>query len=249
MTDRTSIIPSWTWGSSTRLVSVDNTMSASQQLAAVTLPEPAVCSLYFQISIVVPSTDSFAAIGAFTINLLQGIGRVTVPRQISFDSQPSVYAPIEFTMPFVPLHALQVNVQQICHDIVSSPIETEIYLVLSPITRIASKEAKDAMTFGMALPGEADSLDDDMVAELEAESPTVASIMANEARARGQQQPEAEGLEGEDEEAPEVLSADQAVVQDIVAALTERLGRRPSRTEAESAVRRFQSRIMRRSLR
>jgi hypothetical protein len=247
------IVPSWTWGSSTRLLSVDNTMSPSAQLAAVTLPEPAVCSLYFQVQIVTPSSDLFAAISAFTLNLLQGVGRVVVPRQISFDSQPSVGGPIEFTLPFVPLHALQVNVQQICHDIVSSPIETEIYLVLSPLTRIAQNKVKDAMVFGMALPGEADSLDDQQLEELETESPTVNEIMradfAPSVEGAGDEGDEGDEGEEERDEEPRIVSPEKAIIQDIVRALTSRLGRRPSRREAMDAVARFQSRLIRRSLR
>ena len=249
-----SIVPSWTWGSSTRLISLDNNPSPSAQLAAVTLPEPAVCSLYFQISIVTPSTDPFAAIAAFTLNLLQGVGRVVVPRQISFDSQPAVGMPIEFTIPFVPLHALQVNVEQVCHDIVLSPIETETYLVLSPLTRIAADKVKDAMVFGMALPGEADSLDNDLLEELETEGPTVNQVMHADfaPTVDGSEEPnepdEPEEPE-EPEEEPRIVSPEKAIIQDIVRLLTQRLGRPPTRKEAKDAVQRFQSRMIRRSLR
>jgi hypothetical protein len=235
-------------------MSIDNNPTPSAQLAAVTLPEPAVCSLYFQITIVTPSTDNFAAIAAFTLNLLQGVGRVVIPRTITFDSQPSVAGPIEFTIPFVPLHALQVNVEQVCHDIVLSPIETEIYMVLSPITRIAASKVKDAMVFGMDLPGEADSLDDQQLEELETESPTVNQIMHADFSpvvdgSDGSEEPEGEEAEEEEEPERRVLSAEQAIVQDIVSLLARRLGRPPTRKEARDALQRFQSRMIRRSLR
>jgi hypothetical protein len=232
------IAPSWTWGSSTRVLSVDNTISPSQQLASISLPEPAVCTLYFQCSVTKASVDAGAAIRAFTLNLLEGIGRVTIPRQITFDAQPAIDAPIEFTLPFVPLHALQVNVQQICQLIVTDPIETECYLVLSPLTRVPAPVAQGAMKFGMSLPGEADSLDDELLGELETESPTVAEVMAFDAT----------GTPGEIEE-PEVPDESRIIVRRIIARLTERLGRPPTREEASAAVKRVQDRMVRRSLR
>lgn len=234
------IPPSWTWGRSLRVESVDNTLTQSAQLAQVTFPEPAVCTLYFQVAIVQPSVDPFAAVGAFTLNLFQGIGRVTVPRQISFDSQPAINAPLEFTIPFLPVHALEVNVQQVCHDIVASPIVTECYLMISPITRIDAKTAKDAMVFGMSLPGEADSLDDELLGELETEAPSVADVMVADATGTP-----VEVLTPE-QEAPD---ESQIIVRGILARLTERLGRPPTRAEAQTAVKRVQDRMVRRSLR
>lgn len=221
---------SWTWGSSVRVLSIDNTISPSAQLAAVTLPEPAVCSLYFQVTITRASTDPLATIRAYTLNLLQGIGRVTIPRQITFDAQPAVGAPIEYTLPFMPIHALNVNVQQLCQNIVVSPMETECYLVLSPLTRVAAAP-DEGMTFGMDLPGEADELDHELVQELEEDCPTVAEVMT----------------ESTDE--PEIIerpSEARVIVDQIVARLTERLGRPPTRPEAEAAVRRVQARLDRR---
>jgi hypothetical protein len=225
---------SWTWGSSVRVLSVNNTISPSLQLAAVTLPEPAVCSLYFQVAITQASTDPLATVRAYTLNLLQGIGRVTIPRQITFDAQPAVGAPIEFTLAFMPLHALQVNVQQLCQNIVASPMETECYLVLSPLHRVAASPSDQGMTFGMDLPGEADELDHELVQELEEDCPTVAAVMAA----------------GDDSVAePEIIerpSEARVIVDQIIARLTERLGRPPTRPEAEAAVRRVQERLDRR---
>jgi hypothetical protein len=229
---------SWTWGSSVRVLSVDNTISPSLQLGAVTLPEPAVCSLYFQVTITRASTDPLAAVRAYTLNLLQGVGRVTIPRQITFDAQPAVGAPIEFTLAFMPLHALQVNVQQLCQNIVASPMETECYLVLSPLHRVAAAPAEQGMTFGMDLPGEADELDHELVQELEEDCPTVAAVMAA----------------GDDDSVaePEIIerpSEARVIVDQIIARLTERLGRPPTRPEAEAAVRRMQARLDRRGAR
>jgi hypothetical protein len=237
--EQKGIAPSWTWGSSARVTSVDNTMTPSVQLAAVNLPEPAVCSLYFQVQIVVPSTDVLAAVGAFSLFMLQGVGRVTVPRTITFDSQPAIDSPLEFTLPFVPLHALQVNVQQICHDIATSPLTTEVYLVMSPITRIAAEKGKDPMVFGMSLPGEADSMDHELVAELEAEAPSVAAIMAADAEGRVLEEPEE----------PEVVTVEDQQIEAIANHLATRLGREPTDQEILTAYERLQRRRRRRAWR
>lgn len=233
-----AIPASWTWGSSIRVLSRDNNMSPSLQLAAVTLPEPAVCTLYFQVAITQASTDPLATIRTYTVNLLQGIGRVTVPRQIVFDAQPAVGAPIEYTLPFMTIHALQVNVQQLAQNIVASPIETECYLILAPLTRVAEAPEGAPIDFGMALPGEADSLDHELVAELQEEGPTVAQVMAAEADVADQP-----------DELVEVMSPEQAIVQDIVAHLRDRLGRAPTRPELKAAVQRVQDRMVRRGTR
>lgn len=241
-----NIAPSFTWGSSANLISVKDGVSVSAQLAAVNLPEPTVCTLYFQTRIVRDTTPAGATIQVFTLNLFQGIGRVTVPRQISFAAQPAKSQPIEFTIPFVPVHALQVNISQVAGNIPgigSWELETETYLVLAPLTRIAEPkaEAKAAeMKFGMAMPGEADSLDDDMRDELEAEAPTVAEIMARETT--GEIEPEPEDL---DEPLPP-LSPERSIVDQIINELKIRLGRAPTRAEAEAAVNRVQSRMARR---
>lgn len=232
------IAPSFTWGASAKLLTTQALVgkSVSIQLAQVSLPEPAVCSLYFETKIT--RASQFASVKVFTLNLVQGVGRVAVPRQISFIGQPSFTSPIEFTIPFVPLHALNVNIEQICDfvGIGNDELETETYLVLSPLTRMADKYQK--IRFGMAMPGEADSLDDDMREELEAESPTVVEIMSGEAEppSRGGQY-----------EPPRTQAG--SMVAEIIAQLTERLGRPPTRPEAEQAVQRVQARLARRGVR
>ncbi len=237
-----TIAPSFTWGSSAKCISTLSNLSASAQLAQVSLPEPAVCTLYFQTTIT-RSTNSAATIKVFTLNLLQGIGRVTVPRQISFAAQPALSQPIEFTLPWVPLHALQVNVSQVCNglSVATDELETETYLVLAPLTRIAIPKSEQ-MKFGMALPGEADSLDDDMRDELEAEAPTVAEIMGREMTGEIEPEPEPDPE-------PPPMSAEGSIVSQIIAELTERLGRVPTRAEAKAAVARVQARLSRRGVR
>jgi hypothetical protein len=238
---------SWTWGSSCRVISYDDLLTASQQLAAVTLPEPAIVSIYFQVSIVrrndAPAPALQSTIRSFTINLAEGIGRVTIPRQISFDAQPADDAPIEFTIPFLPVHALQVNVQQMTQNVGAAPpppadpyfLETECYMVLAPLTRIAAPP-EAPQEFGMALPGEADSLDDDLLDELEAEAPSVAEMMVGD-RLGTEPVPEVELVE------PEGPTPARLIVDRIVARLTRRLGRKPTRSEAIIAIGRAQRRL------
>lgn len=239
MSQSTNVIaPSFTWGSSTRMISTLNALTQSAQLAQVTLPEPSVCTLYFQTRIA-RNTNLAAVVSVFTLNLLQGLGRVTVPRQISFAAQPAMVQPIEFTLPFVPLHALQVNVSQTCTglSVGTDELETETYLVLAPLTRMKDKTPNE-MKFGMAMPGEADSLDDDQREELEAEAPTVAEIMGREVTGEIEPEPEPE--------TELVLTPEASIVQGIIAELRTRLGRAPTRQEAEAAVTRVQARIARR---
>lgn len=241
MTQSTNVIaPSFTWGSSTRMISTLNALTQSAQLAQVTLPEPSVCTLYFQTRIV-RNTNLAAVVSVFTLNLLQGLGRVTVPRQISFAAQPAMVQPIEFTLAFVPLHALQVNVSQTCAglSVGSDELETETYLVLAPLTRMKDKTPNE-MKFGMAMPGEADSLDDDMRDELEAEAPTVAEIMGREITGE---------IEDPEPEPLPPLSPERSIVDQIIGELRIRLGRAPTRQEAEAAVARVQARIARRGSR
>jgi hypothetical protein len=245
MTDapqQTAVNPTWTWGSSAAItLSRQLGVSSSQQLAQIQLPEPAVCSLYFQVTMVRNTDPSNISVQTFVINLSQGLGRVTIPRQIAFDSQPSDLGPLEFTIPFLPMHALQVDCTAFMQTLdpnTAGEIGLQIYLVVSPITRIPQKIQK--LQFGMALPGEADAMDDELRENLEAESPTVAEIMGQEAdqRVHGEEPPE----QDEVEQAP-------AWMMDLVDRLTQRLGRAPTRAELGRAVQRVQDRQQRRARR
>lgn len=237
----TGIPPTWTWGSSAT-ISLSPTLGSkvSAQLAQVTLPEPAVCSIYFQASarITNPSTTS---VGAFTLNLNQGIGRVTIPRQVTFAGQPSDESPLEWTMPFVPLHALNVDVECTGDFRLSNggEIDISIYLLVSPITRIPMA---GKMEFGMSLPGEADALDDELRTDLEDESPTTQEVMAHEANQRVHGDDDGGDDDGGDEpqEAP-------AWMLELVDALSKRLGRMPKRSELRAAVKRMRERAARRA--
>lgn len=237
---QTAVNPTWTWGSSGNLqLSPQLGSKVSTQLAQVTLPEPAVCSLYFQATAQITLAD-VTSVGVFTLNLSQGLGRVTIPRQVSFAGQPSDQGPLEWTMPFIPLHALQVDVEA-TGDFRSEggQIDIQIYLVISPITRIPQKIQK--LQFGMALPGEADAMDDELRENLEDETPTVSEIMGHEANHRVHGTDALEGFDEDDE--PE---AAPAWMLDLVDALSTRLRRQPTRAELRKAVTRLKERQARR---
>jgi hypothetical protein len=235
-----AVEPTWTWGSSA-VLSLSRALGLSQsvQLAQVTLPEPAVCSLYFTASARI-TDPAHTTVNQLTLNLIQGVGRVAVPRQVSFAGQPSDLSPIEWTMPFVPLHSLQVNVDasaDLFFQAEGGEIDITMYFVISPITRIPQKIQK--LQFGMALPGEADSMDDELLENLEGEAPSVAEIMGKEADHR------VHGDDGDDDGGDEPQEA-PAWMLDLVDALTQRLGRQPKRSELKAAVDRLRERQARR---
>lgn len=232
------IPPTWTWGSSARIqMSPTLGFVISAQLAQVTLPEPAVCSLYFQA--VITRADPGSSVSAFTLNLLQGIGRVTIPRQVSFAGQPSPLGPLEWTMPFVPVHALQVDCEASLDG--SGEVDLQIYMLISPITRIPMD---GKLEFGMQLPGEADALDDELRTDLEDESPTTQEVMSQEAnqRVHGDAGGDDAGDEDADDDAPQQVPA---WMLELVDALSQRLGRVPTRKELRGAVTRMRERAAR----
>lgn len=236
----TAISPTWTWGSSARLEfsgAGDGSFKTSAQLAQVSLPEPAVCSVYLQASAQLTNPES-CYVGTFTVNFAQGLGRVTVPRQMSFSSQPGPDSPLELTIPFLPIHALQVDVSANLIGAITGTNSIQVFLVISPITRIPQQIQK--LQFGMALPGEADALDDELRNDLEGESPTVSETMLREA----DQRVHGEADEEEEEEPPERAPA---WMLDIVDRLTARLGRPPRRQELMQAISRYQARASRRA--
>lgn len=241
---QTAINPTWTWGSSAAFtLSPEVGFSTSLQLAQVTLPEPAVCSIYFQASVRF-NDPTLASIGTFSLLLSQGLGRVTIPRSIDFAGQPSEGSDLEWTIPFIPLHALQAQVECVGDLKTGGQLDVQVYLVLAPITRIPQQIQK--LQFGMALPGEADALDDELLENLEGEAPSVAEIMGKEAdhRMHGE-----EGDDDDDDDGGEDPKAAPAWMLDLVDALTQRLHRAPTRAELAKAVTRLRERQARRSAR
>jgi hypothetical protein len=242
-TPNTAVNPTWTWGSSGKIslsLNLGGQFQNSTQLAQVSLPEPAVCSIYFQATVLL-SDPSISQIGSLTLNLSQGLGRVTIPRQISFAGQPANNAPIEWTIPFIPLHALQADVTANMIGNGAGTAEIQLYLVLSPLTRIPQKIQQ--LQFGMATPGEADAADDELLENLEEEAPTVTQIMSEEAHERVHgAEPEPDDDDGGDEP-----QAAPAWMMDLVDALTRRLHRAPSRQELRAAVTRLRERQAKRA--
>ena len=237
----TAIDPTWTWGSSANFtLTFGGDFSTSKQLAQVTLPEPAVCSVYFQASATI-NDPALASVGTFSLLLTQGLGRVSIPRSIDFAGQPSFDSDLEWTIPFLPIHALQAEVSCIGDLRPGGEITIQVYLVLSPLTRIPQQVQK--LKFGMALPGEADSLDDELLENLEGDAPTVADIMGHEAQHR------VHGDDGDDgdDDGGEDPQAAPAWMMDLVDALTQRLHRPPSRAELAKAVARMRERQARRA--
>jgi len=234
----TAVNPTWTWGSSASVIlkTLQNE-AQSAQLAQVSLPEPAVCSIYFQATVTRVTNPDFISVGSLSLNLTQGLGRVAIPRQITFAGQPADGSTLEFTLPFLPVHSLQVDVSAVGNfdaDIIGE-LEIQMFFVLSPLTRIPQKIQQ--LQFGMSEPGEADALDDELRENLEEESPTVQQIMGREAHVR---------VHGEDSEEDDAPEAAPAWMLDLIDRLTQRLRRAPTRQELRAAVVRYKARVSRR---
>ena len=238
MTLPKGVEPTWTWGSSA-MVSLSPTLGLrnSTQLAQVSLPEPAVCSVYFEATARI-TNPAVTSIGVLTINLNQGVGRVTIPRQMSFAGQPSNLAQLQVTIPFLPLHSLNVDVE-VTGDfpiVGGGEIDVQMFLVVTPITRIPQKIQE--LQFGMATPGEADALDDELLENLEGEAPSVAEIMGQEA----DQRVHGDAGAGDDDDGGDEPQGAPAWMLDLVDALSARLGRAPKRSELRAAVTRMRER-------
>lgn len=245
------VSPTWTWGSSTTVnlgqTSGFGAFKVGAQLAQVSLPEPANCSIYCQAALRV--TDPVDVVGIFTLNLNEGIGRTTVPRQLSFANQPAISAPLEFTVPFMPVHALNVDVQiqGVQNSVVpTNVIAVDIYFVIAPFTRIPQKVQQ--IQFGMAMPGEADDLDDELRQDLEAEGPTAqAAVMQGRQRVDGSNDHVRRGrAEPEQQQPEEGVQRAPAWLLQVVDQLANRYGRQPTRTELKQAVQRLRARRARR---
>lgn len=246
-----NVSPSWTWGSSARidfdLSNPGTTVLSSAQLAQVSLPEPAVCSIYIQAAFFTNFVGN--VVRTFTLNLTEGVGRVAVPRQITFQFQPAINAPLEFTLPFVPVHALQVNAEATLDVLSEEPTDTaslEMYFVLSPLTRIPQKIQK--LQFGMAMPGEADDLDDELSGELEAEGPSVVEAMREGRQQVDGSSPEELDPYAQPEPGPQV-EGQPAWLLPLIDRMARTLGRDPTVPELARAVRRVRQRLARRASR
>lgn len=241
------VSPTWTWGSSATVLG-DTTsgfgvVRTSAQLAQVSLPEPAVCTFYLQATF--RATDILNdSVLALTVNLNTGLGRVTVPRQMTFALQPAINSPLEITIPFIPLHTLNVDVEVAFVKNSVDPtfmLAVDIYFEIAPITRIPQSIQK--LQFGMALPGEADDLDDELQEDLEAEGPTAAAAVAE-----GRRRVDGSNDQAEEEQPDDDQADDEPAPQvppwllQLVDQLTQRYGRQPTKPELRAAVERMKVR-------
>lgn len=232
----------WTWGSSASVILNTAAGVRGAQLAQVTLPEPAVCTVFFQVSCIRPI--GVESIRRFTLNMNIGLGRVVATRRITYLQQPSPPTqlgaengkPLEVTFPFVPMQTLNIDFSADAtigegSDPGDNEIELAVVLQVAPITKIPIDVA-NPMEFGMAEPGEADSLDDALLQELEPDAPDFAHEAVENLVVE---------TEGE-EVTPERLRIRSAIHQ-----LARRYGRKPTRREVEAALARMNLRSERRT--
>lgn len=214
------------WGSSTplQIIGTTPTSGVSAQVADVRMPEPLVCTVYFQAEF----SGGAGTIQALTLNLHAGLGRTTVNRSLSFLGQPAPGNGLEFTIPFLPMVNLLVDVVVLGFAAPGSPevvngvpaFTLTLTLQAAPLNRAHFQQ--EMKSFGMALPGEADSLDDELERDLEPSVPAVEIITSAEP------------------------SPANRLIEQTIAALTSRLGRRPTKPEVRLALARIDARRARR---
>lgn len=227
--------PSWMWGASGELLlNGANQSRSTVQLAQVTLPRPAVCTVYLQAEIF-ENTAPAGYVQQLTIKLFTGLGRITIPRSWTFNMQPAPLSPLEFTIPFMPAHAVQAEVTALGVNVLpANYLRLMCQLQLSPITQIP--QDGQPLKFGMALPGEADGMDESMYEDLEETAPGAAELMRREQEAFGDE-------DGEDDELDDEEPAPRRVVvprqyQRMIDQLSRRLGRVATMRDLDPGTRR-----------
>lgn len=196
------------WGSrlDLRFTSASGNNSDSGQLADIRMPQPAACSIYFQAEIV----SGTGSVNNIFVSLLLGLGRTTVNRTVAYAFQPAAGAPLQVNFPSQPLVSLLANVQGFgTSTVVGQDLIVACTIEVAPITSFPLN--KEPLDFGMALPGEADSLDDDMREDLEHDAPSVQQIM---------------DAEDEPEEERRIILPKE--FRPVIERLTRRLGRKPT---------------------
>lgn len=226
------------WGA-TRTIEIASTTPFSTglklQVADIRLPEPVTAAVFFQAT----KGGAPGTVQALTLDLYIGLGRTNVRRSSTFQLQPSTGSPLVFTLPApgVPVVTLQADVT-IAGFLASGtdPMTIECVLQLAPISRIHYQ--KEALKFGMALPGEADGLDDAMLEDLEEHAPDKVAIM----RAR-QEAGDDPRYEEHDDEPGQIQVPPE--FERIVAKLARRLGRPPKVRDLPPAIRKRFVRMLR----
>jgi hypothetical protein len=218
------------WGSSNQLrfTSASAANLDSQQLADIRFPEPAVCSIFLQSSI----TSGSGAVSVLNFELIVGLGRTVTTRVFTYPAQPVIGIALDVIVPQQPISSLQARVFGFGTSfVVGQELVVTNVIEVAPFTRIDYKS--DPLTFGMAEPGEADGLDDDLRDELEAEAPTVREMLYNEqAQVAGLQ---VQGYELEPAPEPRDDQA-RALINYVTQTLTSRHGRAPSSQEVLRAL-------------
>lgn len=216
------------WGSSAVLRWVAGAPSSldNQQLADITMPDPAVCSIYFQSSILAGT----GVVQVINLELILGLGRTTATRVVSFLNQPVPNASIDFVLPLQPLISVQARVFGLA-TATTPEFTVQNVIHVAPVTSVNLKGTP--MRFGMAMPGEADSMDDELREELEEEAPTVAEIISN-------------GEISDEPEPPPQATPRQLVIRSLISQFVERHGRKPTKVELKGALDRHAQRVLRR---
>jgi hypothetical protein len=178
---------SFLWGQSARM-RLEFGTAVSQQVLQVSLPSPAVCAIYLRVEQETP--PGFGNIHLFTAQFTIGLGRTNIRRTLVWPNAPAPGAPIEFVIPMQPVGALQLDCT--LEGVALPEIFVNVGAELAPITHI-SPSAKPPLKFGMALPGEAEGVDDDAFDELEEYDPDLVEQL-RQMRESGEEMPSMEAI-------------------------------------------------------
>lgn len=166
------------WGSSAQVIWQPGAPNRAPetQVADIRLPEACVTSVYFQAEVLTPPAVATGVIQSLFLRLTIGLGRTTVHRVNAWIGVPTVGSPIQLTLPFVPAASILAQVGGIGNSLsLTDAFALLCTIEVSPIGRFPIK--KEPLQLGMALPGEADGMDDAMYENLEEQHPETAEIM------------------------------------------------------------------------
>ena len=250
------------WGATETLqvVGITPTQGVTQQVADVRMPEPLVCTVYLQVS--------FAA-GSGTIDLCTltqqiGLGRTTVTQRKVFPNQPDPTNDLVVVFQTVPMINLLANITV---NGSASPTSSQVIgtnpaftlnltIQVAPITR--AKVTAEHKVWGMALPGEADSLDDELDTDMQPLLPehdqrALVQLAVNQLQKRlgrrpapGEVRAAVERMEARQaRRAPpqprrEMSPLRQAFIQHTIAVMRQHLGRPPSKAELRAELAKHQ---------
>lgn len=248
------------WGATETLqvIGLTPTQGVTQQVADVRMPEPLVCTVYLQVSFAAGS----GVIDLCTLTQQIGLGRTTVTQRRVFANQPDPSNDLTVTFQTVPMINLLAN---ITINGSASPTSSQVIgtnpaftlnltIQVAPITR--AKVTAEHKVWGMALPGEADSLDDELDTDIEPLQPThdqraMVELAVNQLQKRLGRRPapgevraavarmEArQARRAPQRRQPSALR--QAFIQHTIATMRQRLGRPPSKAELRQELSRHQ---------